>query len=233
MCGTKSKHGLKSIGLSLLLLLLVVSPCCAAASWAAWFKAEDTKATDSQSQLSPADMVNQTVEAGQESSLTLSTTPSENPETASYQEFLRQLDNLEKQQTALETELQTVGELSQSLDVQLESLKTTNAISDAEYQAVKESLMEVLPANTLQADRIAELEKEAGSKAYMLVGGFVGFEDSLPTYGLSLDLGIRIGSSLMMQTGIDYSLGSFSDFGKFTQFSLDNLRFRAQIGWMW
>ena len=219
MCGRGSRLGSRIIVVSSLLFLLVVCPCCAAASWGAWFSGGDTQATDFRQESLQEEV---TEEA---SSPTISTMQSETSKPNSSETLLSKVDELERQLEEAETSLTR-------LDESLEAMRQTEQISEADYQAVKQSLTEALPANAAQADRIAELEKEAGSKAYMLVGGFVGFEKNLPTYGLSLDIGVRIGSSLMLQTGVDYQLGSLAG-GVIQPFSLDNMRFRAQIGWMW
>lgn len=215
MCGIKSKTGLKGIVVFCLLCLLAVSPCCAAASWGAWFTPDDTKATGSQQEVSV-----------EESSQTLSTTPSETSEMVSTQSLMQKVNELDNSLREAETSLA-------KLDGTLESLKETEKISEADYQAVKASLQEALPENAKQADRIAELEKEAGSKAFALVGTFIGFENSKPIYGVTFDIGVRIGSSLLMQAGVEYELASFDNMLDFEPFSLDNMRFTAKIGWMW
>ena len=228
MCGKKSKTGARSIVLFFLLLLLVASPCCAAASWAAWFHGEEESATESpkaSSQMIPLE--DQTVvTAFTEYSPTESQIPSQESKTGSLQ-------TLEPKLKELETQLTEANSSLQKLDSQLKAMEETNEISEAEAESVKESLVSTLTANTSLADRNAELEKEAGSKAYLLVGGFVGFENSLPEYGVTLDLGIRIGDSLLSQTGIDYEIGNMKNPIIMPTLDLDRMRFRAAIGWMW
>ncbi len=75
-------------------------------------------------------------------------------------------------------------------------------------------------------DKLAKDGAEAGSKAYVMVDGILGFEKMKPVYGVGLTLGARIGNSLMAELGADYMLKDT------TRFDLDNLQFRAGIGWM-
>ena len=86
--------------------------------------------------------------------------------------------------------------------------------------------------STLQADNAAlksdldKAEKETGSKAYIMLEGIVGVDNLLPTYGVGLTVGARVGNSLMLQLGVDYDINRAMDF------SLDRWTFRAGIGWM-
>lgn len=228
MCGKKSKNGVKIIVMLSLLFLLVASPCCAAASWAAWFHGEEEPVTESQkASLQLVPLEDQTVVTEfVEYSPTESQTPSQESKTDNLQKLEPKLKELETQLTEANSSLQ-------KLDSQLKAMEETNEISEAEAESVKESLVSTLTANTSLADRNAELEKEAGSKAYLLVGGFVGFDNNLPEYGVTLDLGIRIGSSLLLQTGIDYEIGNMENPFIMPTLNLDRMRFRAAIGWMW
>lgn len=77
--------------------------------------------------------------------------------------------------------------------------------------------------------RLAAAEEEAGTKAYLMLDGIVGFEDLLPQFGVGVTLGTRIGSSLMLELGIDYDIGGIDGYN---EISMDNLQFRCGIGWM-
>ena len=77
--------------------------------------------------------------------------------------------------------------------------------------------------------RLAAAEEEAGTKAYLMLDGIVGFEDLLPQFGVGVTLGTRIGSSLMLELGVDYDIGGIDGYN---EISMDNLQFRCGIGWM-
>lgn len=81
---------------------------------------------------------------------------------------------------------------------------------------------------SLKAD-LARAEKETGSKAYLMVEGIVGFEDSVPQFGAGLTVGARIGNDLMLEAGADYMIGGTDGYN---QWSLDNWEFRVGAGWM-
>ena len=62
-----------------------------------------------------------------------------------------------------------------------------------------------------------------------MLDGIVGFEDLLPQFGVGVTLGTRIGSSLMLELGVDYDIGGIDGYN---EISMDNLQFRCGIGWM-
>ena len=76
----------------------------------------------------------------------------------------------------------------------------------------------------------SRMKDESGSKAYLMVDAIVGFENALPEYGVGLTIGSRVGNSLMLEAGADYMLGS--SMADLRSFSMDDLVFRAGIGWM-
>lgn len=76
---------------------------------------------------------------------------------------------------------------------------------------------------------LAKAEKETGTKAYIMFDGIIGFENTIPQFGVSASLGTRLGNSLMLEVGADYMIGGMNGYN---QFSLDNFEFRAGVGWM-
>ena len=77
--------------------------------------------------------------------------------------------------------------------------------------------------------RLASAEEEAGTKAYLMLDGIVGFKDVIPQFGVGLTVGTRLGNSLMLELGADYMVGGMDGY---SQFDIDNFRFRAGVGWM-
>ena len=117
------------------------------------------------------------------------------------------------------------GEESAALYDELMGLKTDLAALRMEAIA-KNSRIDGLEKDN---EELARLSEEAGSKAYLMLDGVVGFEESLPEFGVGLTIGTRIGNSLMLEAGADYMIGGMSGI---RSFSLDNFQFRAGLGWM-
>ena len=77
--------------------------------------------------------------------------------------------------------------------------------------------------------RLAAAEEEAGTKAYLMLDGIVGFKDVIPQFGIGLTVGTRLGNSLMVELGADYMVGGMDGY---SQFDIDNFQFRCGVGWM-
>lgn len=77
--------------------------------------------------------------------------------------------------------------------------------------------------------RLASAEEEAGTKAYLMLDGIVGFKDVVPQFGIGLTVGTRLGNSLMVELGADYMIGGMDGY---SQFDIDNFQFRCGVGWM-
>lgn len=101
-------------------------------------------------------------------------------------------------------------------------------IADKTAAAEKASAAKDAEISDLKA-RLAEAEEEAGTKAYLMLDGIVGFENVLPQFGVGVTLGSRIGDSLMVELGADYMIGGIDGYN---EFDIDNFRFRAGVGWM-
>lgn len=146
----------------------------------------------------------------------------------------------EKASIDFKNELTALNGSLESLKSQLESLKGVNAITDEQYEEVLFSLNNVAEKNTTLADEnaynsgyIAGLEKkEKQTKLFANAGGVIGFKDSAPTWGVTGNFGVKIGSGLMISTGASYMLGDFSTPLKLG-WDLDNLAINATIGWEW
>ena len=115
---------------------------------------------------------------------------------------------------------------SQALYEELVAIRE-DAATLRDVSIAKDGQIDMLEAEaaSLAAD-LEEARGEVGSKAYLMVEGIVGVDGLVPSYGLGLTLGARVGSSLMMQLGVDYTINTAMDF------SLDRWTFRAGIGWM-
>ena len=166
-----------------------------------------------------------------ESSQEISTPPSQTSDKRSLRTLEKQLENLRQEYANYESLQRELDSLIQKLRTQLEDFSQTERISEADYMTIKNSLDATVSANSRQADYIARLEKEAGSKGYLVLDGIVGFDGIIPTYGVGLTLGVRAGSSLMLQAGVDYTMGNFVGQPLYS-FDLENFKFRAGIGWM-
>lgn len=102
----------------------------------------------------------------------------------------------------------------------VEALKETSHEKDKQIAGLVDD-------NGRLTERNAVLEKEAGTKAYVMLDALLSFSNGLlPEYGVGFTLGTRLGNSLMLELGADYHIDPAWSFG------LDNWTFRAGIGWM-
>ena len=102
----------------------------------------------------------------------------------------------------------------------VEALKETSHEKD-------EQIAVLVDDNGRLTERNTVLEKEAGTKAYVMLDALLFFSNGLlPEYGVGFTLGTRLGNSLMLELGADYHIDPAWSFG------LDNWTFRAGIGWM-
>ncbi len=249
MCGRKSKTGAKRIVVLLLLLLLVALPCWSASPWPGLVTLFGGKApTGQESHTSSQGSVASSEEVAkiQDSSQTAYTEPSQMLDQESLEELKSAVSELRKEftesQTALEeaqSRLSELKETSTALNEQLETLKETEAISEADYTAVKESLVSNVNANKSADDiiaeytqRLAEAEKARGSKGILMFNATVGFKENIPEYGVGMTLGLRLGNHIMITAGADYMIGNFRGTMYLNGFSLDHLRVTCGIGWM-
>lgn len=223
-------------------MLLLASPCFARASWGALVdlvkgihtESQNQSLEESQESLEEALMMAEELmeETPQEESLE---NPSTQPSEAEKKEAILALESLlkEYQKESIESEKLTDDVLISlaKLETQLTSLEESEALSEAEYKANKDTLVALIEANAMQADRLAALENEAGSKAYGKLYGVIGFKDALPTYGVGAGLGVRVGDSFMIEAGADYMLGDFTSIPSIN-WDIDKLRLTAGFGWM-
>lgn len=239
MCGRNSKTGARNI-LLLLVLLLLASPCYSRASWGALSNLIRDTPTEQQlvlleeSQTSLMDLEQEIQETQeiiqQESSQNKSMTVSSEEREESLKKLEELLSEYEKESINYEKLTDDVLTSLVELETQLKNLKESEAISEAEYQANRTTLQDLVVANANQADRLAALESEAGTKFYNKLYGVVGFDKGSVAYGVGTSLGVRIGDSFMVEAGADYMLGSFAQ--PIYPFSVDNLRITAGFGWM-
>lgn len=219
MCGRSSNVLLRSIGLILLLSLLLLSPLYSASTWDALF---GKGTTGSQSQAS-------TEESYLESSETVSEVRSAESMEVSESDLKRLTELSIESMSETEKLQKSLADLKSDIN----TLQAVDAISEAEYDALSTTLNEALNANAMQADRIVELEKATKTRAYIMAGGDVGFENDIPTLGVNLSVGARIGNHFMIEAGAGYNLGGVSTLkANILNTSLDNFRFSARIGWM-
>lgn len=248
MCGRDSKLGVKGI-LLLSALLLLASPVWSVGYLAELLGVRSMAGTSSQQsqelQAQPSQEMEETemkttdevLESLQEEQLRLS----EMSETELSQKLNNLLQALETKSIELDKLLATYDGSVESLKAQLESLKGAAQISDKMYDETLSSLNELAVKNTELADKnaynegfIAGLEKkEKQTKFFGNVGGVIGFKNSLPTWGITGNMGMKIGSGLMIGTGLSYMLGDFAKNPINLEWSLDNLSINATIGWEW
>ena len=127
----------------------------------------------------------------------------------------------------------------------LDDLKATLSLISAGVDAVTADRDELLAlyqgqleANAKQADDLAYLrgayDKEKKAKAFAKVGAVIGFEEMLPTWGVSASLGARFGKGFLLEAGAQYMIGTFTPGNLiYDTPSLDNLAITTSIGWEW
>lgn len=225
MCGRKSKTGARGIAIGLCLLLLAVSPCLAASYWGGIFAGDSEKGNHIVSE--NQHLLVLPVESSQE-------TPTESQ--PQYDE--RTLKSLQKELALLQEKQESLNERATKLESSSKEFlaKSQNSlalgeITDAQYAEMLNTATAMSSANAEQADRIAELEKAAGTRPYLKAGMSVGFNDLVPTYGVDAAIGVRIGNHLMVEAGAGYTIGEFVGEPVYG-FSMDNLSFNASVGWM-
>lgn len=256
MCSVRSRSGLKSIAVLLLLSAVLVSPCWSAAYWPGLSglfgsrKTTEPKEAISSQESVPSEASSKEIKADlqmgiQDSSQAVSMTPSQEAETERLKELLSAVSALQtaytESQEALEksqTDLANLSATSASLSEQLESLKEANAISDAEYNEVRETLVNTVDDNVRASDEIVKLRSDLekaksknGTRGFASIHAILGFKEMVPTYGIGANLGVRIGGNMMLSAGADYMIGSFTAVPSLN-FSLDDLRVNVGIGWM-
>ena len=107
-----------------------------------------------------------------------------------------------------------------AIQADVEALKETSHEKDEQIAGLMDDNGHLTERNTV-------LEKEAGTKAYVMLDALLSFSNGLlPEYGVGFTLGTRLGNSLMLELGADYHIDPAWNFG------LDNWTFRAGIGWM-
>ena len=222
MCGRKSKTFLRSMALGFVLLLSLSFPLFAASTWGALFG-------NAPSEQENRVLQRQLEEYSQDGSQTPSIA-SENTDMEISEADLMKLTQLSKESSEATEKLQ---ESLVNLAVQVEALQAVDDISEVHTDEMLVSLNNALEANAKQADEIAELEKATKTRAYLMLGGGVGFDDGFPTLGVDLSLGTRIGNHFMIEAGVGYDAGRFDSLvSNLASTSLDNFSFKARIGWM-
>lgn len=223
MCGKGSRIGIRGIAIGSCLLLLLASPCFAASSWEAIFSGSSDVATHTGS-------LNPLSQGLQEASSQAQPTGSqEGFSEKALRELQKDLEKLRKMHESLEEESTKLETSATALLVQSQNSLETGKITEAQYAEMLETAESLAFSNRKQADRLAELEAEAGTKAYLMLDGIVGFKDSIPQFGAGVTVGARIGSDLMVEAGADYMIGGVDGLNRW---SLDNWQFRAGVGWM-
>lgn len=159
-------------------------------------------------------------------------------------ELLQRVQDLssasEQVSTDFKNELTAINGSLESLKTQLDSLKGVNAISDEMYSEALSSLNNLAEKNTALSDEnaynsgyIAGLEKkEKQTKFFANVGGVIGFNNSIPTWGVTSNIGLKMGHGLMIGTGLSYTIGDFTTPVEL-KWDLDKLSINATIGWEW
>lgn len=226
MCGRKSRIGSRVIATGLCLFVLVASPCFAASFWGALFAGDSAEGAHIVSE-NPGFMTSPE-ESSQEVPTALP--PAYNERT--LRDLQKQLEALQRKQEDLQEQSTKLANSSEEFLTLSQNSLAMGEITDAQYQEMLATAQSLASSNSEQADRIAELEAETGTRAYMLVDAIVGFEGLVPTYGAGLTLGLRIGNHLMTELGADYTIGEFNATKPVRDFSMDNFEFRAGIGWM-
>lgn len=225
MCGRKSRTGIRGIAIGLILFLLAASPCFSASYWEALFggttaEAEPTGSQNPQEETLPG-----------ESSPEAPTESLQTYDEKALKDLQKQLEALQEKQQSLEQASTKLESSATEFLAQSQSLLDLGKITDAQYEEMLATANAFAGTNAEQADRIAELEKAAGTRPYVRAGLSIGFADLVPTYGVNAAIGVRIGNHAMLEAGADYTIGDFKGTPLYG-FSMDNLSFSASIGWM-
>lgn len=238
MC-RKSKNGAKRIALLFCVFVLLALPCFARASWVGLFGVKEPT-----QQLAEAPQDSQkalSVESSQEGSMSQSKTV----ENSNYQVLLTTVNELEKESIELRNELTTIYSSYETLKTELENLRATDAISEAEYDTLVSTLevvadksadyegLIVEQENTIaeQDVKIAKLKSKFFSP-YVKLNVGVGFDTLVPNLNAGASLGAKLGK-MMFEVGANYKVGDFKNlFNVVNAFSLDKLSVSASIGWM-
>ena len=115
----------------------------------------------------------------------------------------------------------------ESLELYLATVEAGNE-ADAAREASEAKDAEIADLKA----RLSAAEKTAGTRPYLMIDGIIGFENAVPTYGVGITFGTRLGNHLMIELGTDYTIGRFENGMTIQQFSIDSFEFRASIGWM-
>ena len=111
-----------------------------------------------------------------------------------------------------------VGSSKDELQLVLEELSDEIAVAEAASKA-KDAEIEALRKDA----------GEAGTKAYAMLDGIIGFETGIPQFGVGATIGARFGNDIMAELGCDYMVGGINGYNSF---DIDNFQFRASVGWM-
>ena len=103
-----------------------------------------------------------------------------------------------------------------------------------EANAIIEEYNQLAGENARQAEEIVDLAQEAKSKFYLKLGGVIGFEETMmPTWGVSLTAGTKIGKNVLLEAGAEYDVGTFAKpIQGITDPSIDRLRIIGSVGWL-
>lgn len=158
----------------------------------------------------------------------LSVKPSENGQEKGLTELSTLLESYGKETRLNRSELE-------DLVYQLENIKADYELLLVDMDEKDIQIADLKTENAAQADELAYLngayDAETSTKAYARIGGVLGFENSIPAFGVSGALGLRFGKGLLTEVGAQYMIGTIKD--PVVPFSLDNLTITAGIGWEW
>ena len=240
MCLGKSRTGARITALFAVLLLLA-SPCFSAGYLAELLGLRSRAGQSSQQSLEEQQSFGKETLTGTVESYQV--TPQQ-LQGMSETELLQRVQDLssasEKVSTDFRNELTAINGSLESLKTQLDSLKGVNAISDEMYSEALTSLNNLAEKNTTLSDEnaynsgyIAGLEKkERQTKFFANTGVVLGFSNSMPTWGVTGNMGIKLGRGLMVGTGLNYMIGDFTSPVDLV-WDLDKLSINATIGWEW
>lgn len=215
---------------SFCLLLLEASPL------AAWpiKPAENQVLPESPKELTLSTPVEPEMKSTESSERTQS--PSQIPSEPSmkYSEPSDQVTMTQEQFTTLLAEIQkakTTAEAAAEIEAIEDALE---ADTRKEAEKVIEEYNQLAGENARQAEEIVSLAQEAKSKFYTKIGGVIGFEDTMmPTWGVSISAGTKIGKNVLLEAGVEYDIGTFiKPIQGITDPSIDRLRITGSVGWL-
>lgn len=239
MCGKRSKHF--SVGSGRLFRALLVSlfvVCLALQPLAAW----PTKQAETQPVRAVVveEEISSQVQA-QISSMTptIPLTTSNSNNFSALENYVTELSNElanSKKVTAdilvMAEELGGIVTAMSEIEAKEDASRDKTVAELAEAEKSKAEVAEAYAASQASYEELKGLlKKEQSSKFFANIGLVLGFKSSVPVYGASTSIGLRIGKGMTLSVGVQYTFGTFTDIVIVKD--LDRFAITGSVGWEW